>query len=76
MTYQELKMIMRSKARLARGLVNLLIDDTDQMCVDVEDFDMFSLEEAIREAKRTAGNLTETIKELERDLKLAKRDVL
>lgn len=76
MTYQELKMIMRSKARLARGLVNLLIDDTDQMCVDVEDFDMFSLEEAIREAKRTAGNLAETIKELERDLKIAKRDAL
>lgn len=76
MTYQELKMVMRSKAKLARGLVNLLIDDTDQMCVDVDDFDMFSLEEAIREAKRTAGNLVETIKELERDLKLAKRDVL
>lgn len=76
MTYQELKMVMRSKAKLARGLVNLLIDDTDQMCVDVDDFDMFSLEEAIREAKRTSGNLVETIKELERDLKLAKRDAL
>lgn len=76
MTYQELKMIMRSKAKLARGLVNLLIDDTDQMVIDVDDFDMFSLEEAIREAKRTSQNLIDTIKELERDLKLAKRDVL
>lgn len=76
MTYQELKMIMRSKAKLARGLVNLLIDDTDQMCIDVDDFDMFSLEEAIREAKRTATNLVETIKDLERDLKIAKRDTL
>lgn len=74
MNYQEFKMVMRSKARLARGLVNLLADDTEQMCVDVEDFDVFSLEEAIREAKRTAQNLLDTVKDLERDLRSAKRD--
>lgn len=75
MTYQELKMVMRAKARLADGLVNLLKDDTQQMCVDVDDFDMFSLGEAIREAKRTTQNLLDTVTELERDLRLAKRDV-
>lgn len=74
MTHQELKMIMRSKARLAAGLVNLLKDDTQQMCIDVDDFDMFSLGEAIREAKRTTQNLLDTVAELERDLRLAKRD--
>lgn len=74
MNYQEIKMVMRSKARLARGLVNLLVDDTEQMCVDVDDFDIFSLEEAIREAKRTTQSLLDTIKELERDTRLAKRD--
>ena len=74
MEYQELKMIMRSKARLANGLVNLLKDDTNQMCIDVDDFDMFSLGEAIREAKRTAQNLLDTVNELERDLRIAKRD--
>ena len=74
MNYQEIKMVMRSKARLAKGLVNLLHDDTQQMCVDVEDFDLFSLEEAIREAKRTSQNLIDTIKELERDVRAAKRD--
>lgn len=74
MEYQELKMIMRSKARLASGLVNLLKDDTDQMCIDVDDFDMFSLGEAIREAKRTTQNLLDTVNELERDLRMAKRD--
>lgn len=74
MTHQELKMIMRSKARLAKGLVNLLIDDTEQMCIDVDDFDMFSLNEAIREAKRTSQNLLNTISELEHDLRIAKRD--
>ena len=75
MTYQELKMVMRSKARLANGLVNLLKDDTEQMCIDVDDFDMFSLGEAIREAKRTTQNLLDTVNELERDLRLVKRDV-
>lgn len=74
MNYQELKMIMRSKARLANGLVNLLKDDTQQMCIDVDDFDMFSLGEAIREAKRTSQNLLDTINDLERDLRLTKQD--
>lgn len=74
MTYQEHKMIMRSKARLANGLVNLLKDDTKQMCIDVDDFDMFSLGEAIREAKRTAQTLIDTINDLERDYRLVKRD--
>lgn len=74
MNYQEHKMIMRSKARLARGLVNLLADDTEQICIDVDDFDVFSLEEAIRDAKRTTQNLLDTVKELERDLRSAKRD--
>jgi hypothetical protein len=74
MTHQEKKMIMRSKARLANGLVNLLKDDTKQMCIDVDDFDMFSLGEAIREAKRTSQNLLDTINDLERDLKMVKRD--
>ena len=72
--HQEHKMIMRAKARLAKGLVNLLSDDTEQICIDVDDFDIFSLEEAIREAKRTSQNLIDTIKELERDVRVIKRD--
>lgn len=74
MKYLELKTTMRSKARLANGLVNLLKDDTQQMCIDVDDFDMFSLGEAIQEAKRTSQNLLDTINELEQDLRFAKRD--
>jgi hypothetical protein len=74
MNHNDLKMTMRSKARLAKGLVNLLIDDTKQMCIDVDDFDMFSLAEAIREAKRTSQNLIDTINDIERDIRVAKRD--
>lgn len=76
MDYQELKMIMRSKARLANGLVNLLKDDTEQICIDVDDLDMFSLGEALKEAKRTSQNLLDTVNEIERDLRLMKRDAL
>ena len=74
MNHQEFKMVMRGKARLARGLVNLLVDDTEQMCIDVDDLDMFSLGEAIREAKRTAQNLLDTVNDLERDVRVIKRD--
>ena len=74
MDYQEYKLIMRGKARLARGLVNLLVDDTEQMCIDVDDLDMFSLGEAIREAKRTTQNLLDTVNDLERDVRMIKRD--
>lgn len=74
MNYQEFKMVMRAKARLANGLVNLLKDDTEQICIDVDDLDMFSLGEALREAKRTSQNLLDTITELERDMRVLKRD--
>ena len=74
MNYQELKINMRSKARLANGLVNLLKDDTKQICIDVDDLDLFSLGEAIHEAKRTSQNLLNVINELEGDLQLVKRD--
>ena len=74
MTHQEIKMVMRTKARLASGLVNLLKDDTQQICIDVDDLDMFSLGEAIREAKRTSRNLLTTIDELEQALHTIKQD--
>ena len=74
MDYQERKMVLRANARLANGLVNLLQDDTRQMCIDADDFDLFSLGEAIREAKRTTQTLMDTVNELERDMRAAKRD--
>lgn len=75
MEYTELKKIMRGKARLARGLVNLLKDDTEQIYNDVNVFDVLSLEEAINDTKRTTQQLTDAVVELEHYLFLAKRDV-
>lgn len=74
MEHQELKIIMRANARLANGLVNLLKVDTEQLCTDVDKFDIFSLRKTIRETKNTAQALIDTVTELERDLRIAKRD--
>ena len=74
MDYKELKMLMRGKARLARGLVNLLKDDTEQVYNDVNVFDVISLEEALRDTKRTTQQLMDATIDLEYYLLLAKQD--
>ena len=74
MMHQEFKMVMRSKASLAKGLVNLLKDDTEQIYIDVDDFDIFGLSEDVREAKRTAQHLIDTLTDIERSIRIAKRD--
>ena len=74
MDYRELKMVMRGKARLTKGLVNLLRDDAEHIYNDVIEFDVISLEEDIREAKRTAQQLIDAVTDLEYYLLLAKKD--
>ena len=74
MDLKELKLLMRGKARLARGLVNLLKDDTEQVYNDVNMFDVISLEEAIRDTKRTTQQLMDATIDLEYYLLLAKQD--
>ena len=86
MNYKELKMLMRGKARLARGLVNLLKDDTEQIyndvntfdvnTFDVNTFDVIGLEEAILDTKRTTQQLTDAVTDLEYYLYLAKKDTI
>ena len=65
MNDKELKIAARSKARLAKGLVNLLKDDVEQIWNDINVFDMVSLEETINDTKRTAQQLMNIATELE-----------
>jgi hypothetical protein len=65
MTQQELKAIMRGKARLARGLVNLLDYDAERMYTDVDNISVERLEETIRETKRTIQQLMDTTTDIE-----------
>ena len=74
MDYKELKMMMRGKARLAKGLTNLLKDDVEQIYNDINVFDVIGLEEAIDDTKRTTQQLTEAMSYLEYYLYLAKKD--
>lgn len=74
MDYKELKMVMRSKARLTKGLVNLLKDDTEQIYTDVTKFDALGLEETVRETKQTIQQLNDAITDLEYYLYLVKHD--
>lgn len=74
MNNNELKIVVRSKARLAKGLVNLLKDDVDQIWNDVNAFDMVSLEETISDTKRTAQQLMNIAIELEYYHYLLKED--
>ena len=74
MDRRELKMVMRSKARLARGLSYLLKDDADQIYSDIDSLDVVSLEEAVRDIRRTTQQLTEAITDLDYYLYLVKND--
>ena len=74
MDSRELKMLMRAKTRLVRGLSNLLKDDAEQLSDDMNSFDIFRMEETVTDAKRTAQQMIDAMTELEYYLYLAKKD--
>lgn len=71
---QQVKLGMRKRAQTIRGLVNLLRDDADYICVDTDDFDLVGLGESIREMKDTVQQVIDNIMELEYSVYLAKKD--
>lgn len=73
MTQQELKAIMRGKARLARGLVNLLEYDAERLYTDIDELNVPRLEESIKETKRTIQQLMDVATDVEYCLCAVKR---
>lgn len=69
---KQAKFEMRSKARTIKGLVNVLQSDAEYVYTDVEDYDIVSLGESMREMKDTMQYLIDSITELEYALYLAK----
>jgi hypothetical protein len=63
---------LKKRARIARGILNLLTDDLDQIRVDADDFDLICLEDSIQETRRTLQMLTDNITEMEYMLYLIK----
>ena len=74
MKNRELKMTMRGRARLAKGLVNLLKDDIEQIYNSINMLDVIGLEEAINDIKRTTNQLIDTTTDLEYCLYIVKED--
>lgn len=62
---------MRSRARSVKGLVNVLQSDADYVFRDVEDHDIISLGESLKELKNTVQDLVDNVAELEYALYLS-----
>ena len=61
----ELKWDIRKRARLTRGLLNLLKDDIDCICIDADTNDLYLISESINEARDTIQKMINSIEELE-----------
>lgn len=64
---------MRSKARLTKGLMNILFDDIERISNEVDDFDLVNLKDSIQDAKGTLQCLLDNIVELEYSVYLSNR---
>lgn len=64
---------MRSKARLTKGLMNILSDDVERITNEVDDYDIVNLKDSIEDAKGTLQCLLDNIVELEYTVYLSRR---
>ena len=64
---------MRSKARLAKGLMNILFDDVERITNEVDNYDTVNLKDSIQDAKGTLQCLLDNIVELEYTVYLSRR---
>jgi hypothetical protein len=63
--HDELKWDIRKRARLTRGLLNLLKDDIDCICIDADTYDLFAIGDSINEARDTIQKIIDSVMELE-----------
>lgn len=65
---------MRSKARLVKGLMNILFYDVERISNEVDDCDVVNLKDSIQDAKGTLQCLLDNIVELEYSVYLSNRE--
>ena len=70
----EIKRGIKGRARLLRGLANVLQVDADYIWSDSSNQEILCLNESIREAKMTLQQITDCITELDYMLYLMKRE--
>ena len=56
---------IKARARLSRGLVNILKDDIDMLNIDADDFNLYTINESIKEARDTLNDMLANLDELE-----------
>ena len=56
---------IKARARLARGLINILKDDIDMLNTDADGLNLINIEESIKETKDTLFDIMDNINELE-----------
>ena len=61
----DIRFDIRKRARLTRGLLNLLKDDIDCICIDADTDDLFTIDVSIAEAKDTTQKIIDSVMELE-----------
>ncbi len=61
----DIRFDIRKRARLTRGLLNLLKDDIDCICIDADTDDLFTIDVSIAEAKDTIQKIIDSVMELE-----------
>lgn len=70
----EAKIEMRKRARMVKGLVNLLNNDAEYIYADANDFDLLALSVSVEEIKDTIQKIIDNVTELEYIAYLYKRD--
>lgn len=71
---KELKKEMKARAKLLRGLANVLQLDADYIWSDANHFDLICLNESVKEAKMTLQQAVDCMTELEYHLYLIARE--
>lgn len=63
--YMFIRNEIKARARLARGLINILQDDIDMLNTDADSLNLINIEESIKETKDTLFDIMDNINELE-----------
>lgn len=63
--YMFIRNEIKARARLSRGLLNVLKDDIEMVNIDADNLDLYNIDESIKETKDTLADIIENINELE-----------
>ena len=63
--YMFIRNEIKARARLTRGLFNILKDDIDMLNTDADNLNLISIEESIIETKHTLCDIMDNINEME-----------